>query len=107
MPSASSVTALRATMLLIALALLPERCPSTTTNDRPPPGRSIISIVSPLSGVAYLRVLATATSKCMLWDTDEHRCTRIFSGVLPFEQDGPPKVCEYESVFIRVQRFPG
>jgi len=54
--------ALRATTFEMALAGLPDCCPSESTKEIPPPGRSIISSVSPLSEVAYLPTLATATA---------------------------------------------
>ena len=62
-PSASRAIALRATRLLMSLALCPLRWPSATTILIPPCGRSTISTVSPLSREAYLLTLAAAMSR--------------------------------------------
>src|SRR5262245_17761781 len=61
MPSPSNEIALRATRLLMHLAPTPCDCPSTSTNDKPPCGRSTISMVSPLSCTDHLLTLATPT----------------------------------------------
>src|SRR5919199_4153000 len=55
------VMALAVTMLLSVFAPRPLPCPSAITNENPPRGRSICSIVSPLSDDAYLPTFATAT----------------------------------------------
>src|SRR5947208_1689216 len=72
MPSPSSEMALRATRLLMRLAPIPCDCPSTSTNDKPPCGRSTISKVSPLSCTDHLLTLATPT------------CTSIDMSVISF-----------------------
>jgi hypothetical protein len=61
-PSLSSAETLAVTSKLNVFAARPDPCPSARMTDMPPPGRSTISTVSPLSRDAYLLVLATATS---------------------------------------------
>src|SRR5215203_4015183 len=61
-PSLSNVETLAVTSRLSVIAARPDPCPSAKMTDMPPPGRSTISTVSPLSRDAYLFVLATATS---------------------------------------------
>src|ERR1043165_796367 len=48
-------------MLLSVLAPRPLPCASTSTNEKPPPGRSITSSVSPLSTEPCRGILAAAT----------------------------------------------
>src|SRR5215203_5217542 len=48
--------------MLSVFAARPEPCPSAMITESPPPGRSTISTVSPLSRDAYLLVLVIATS---------------------------------------------
>jgi len=59
-PSASRPITLRTTIIETAFAPRPLVCPSASTTDRPPFGRSTTSSVSPLSETAYLLILATA-----------------------------------------------
>src|SRR5215212_4750664 len=61
-PSLSNAETLAVTSRLKVFAARPDPWPSAMITDRPPPGRSTISTVSPLSRDAYLLVLATATS---------------------------------------------
>src|SRR5688500_14323750 len=61
-PSLRSTETLAVTSRLNVFAARPDPCPSARMTDIPPPGRSTISTVSPLSRDAYLLVLATATS---------------------------------------------
>src|SRR5215211_3882876 len=61
-PSLSSAETLAVTSRLNDFAARPDPWPSAMMTDIPPPGRSTISTVSPLSRDAYLLVLTTATS---------------------------------------------
>src|SRR5918994_758691 len=61
-PSLSNAETFAVTSRLNVFAARPDPCPSAKMTDIPPPGRSTISTVSPLSRDAYLLVLATATS---------------------------------------------
>src|SRR5918994_7182207 len=61
-PSLSNAETFAVTSRLNVFAARPDPWPSAMMTDIPPPGRSTISTVSPLSRDAYLLVLATATS---------------------------------------------
>src|ERR671912_955231 len=61
-PSLSNAETLAVTSRLNVFAARPDPCPSARMTEIPPPGRSTISTVSPLSRDAYLLVLTTATS---------------------------------------------
>src|SRR5215213_11657951 len=61
-PSLSNAETLAVTSRLNVFAARPDPWPSAMMTDIPPPGRSTISTVSPLSRDAYLFVLTTATS---------------------------------------------